>query len=162
MELRKELSVVRNSYEGIAREINQVELRDAATFFRIGSYCAGNVKIRAVFTQQDKQYVKSLRNGPDTDEEHIRQVEKMIFERNRSMEHDLEVYGDAVESLHKKYQNSHEVVTAAFDQVVEQKKLQRQEHEIGSVKLVLEHVRDFTQRDARKWRRDIIEKIIYE
>ena len=153
--LKGELRKIKNSHDSIARELYAIELRDAVSFFRIGSYTTGVIEntLRRLTIQED--YIKKYSNDPATTRINIQRAEKNLQRLQKSIEDHLETYGDTVESLNEKFRNSPDLVIAASEQVIAKKKLLNQERQIQAVKLMLKHVRQFRQRNPVLWRKDI-------
>jgi hypothetical protein len=153
--LKSELRNIKNSHDSIARELYAIELRDAASFFRIGSYAAVVTEntLRRLEIQED--YIKKYSNDSSSTRINVQRAEKNLQRLQKSIEQNLETYGDAVESLNEKHRNSPDLVDTASDQVVAKKRLLKQEKQIRAVKLVLKHVRQFTQRNPALWRKEI-------
>ncbi len=155
--LKGELRKIKNSHDSIARELYAIELRDAASFFRIGSYTAFATEnsLRRLVIQED--YIKKYSNDASSTRINVQRAEKNRQRLQKSIEQHLELYGDAVESLNEKYRNSPDIVNTASEQVIAKKRLLKQESQIRAVKLLLEHVRQFKQRNPALWRKDINE-----
>jgi hypothetical protein len=156
-ELKKELSIIKNSHDSIARELYAIEFKDATIFFRIGSYSAVATEnfIRRLEIQED--YIKKYSDDRSSTRINIQRAEKNRQRLQKSIEQNLETYGDAVESLNEKYRNSPDLVSLASEQVIAKKRLLKQEGQIRAVKLLHKHVRQFKQRNPVLWRKDINE-----
>jgi hypothetical protein len=154
-ELKRELTMIKNSHDSIARELYAIELKDATIFFRIGSYSAVATEnfLRRLEIQED--YIKKYSNDRSSTGINVHRAEKNLQQLQKSIEQNLETYGDAVESLNEKYNISPDLVISASDQVIAKKRLLRQEFQILAVKLLLKHVRQFKQRNPSVWRKDI-------
>jgi len=153
--LKSELGMIKNSHDNIARELYAIELKDAASFFRIGSDSAVVTEntLRRLEIQED--YIKKYSTDPSSTRINVQRAEKNRQRLQKSIEQNLEPYGDAVESLNEKYRNSPDLVNTASDQVIAKKRLLKQEKQIRAVRLLLDHVRRFKQRNPALWRKDI-------
>ena len=155
-ELKHELGIIKTSYDEIAREINEIELEDAMSFFRIGAYCADIVARQDEKLRAQETYLEKWRHEPNTEKSHISKMEKNVQDLKKAIELDLESYGDAITSLNGKYRNNPDLVISACNRTIEKKKLEKRANQITAVKLVLQHVKGFSQRDEVIWRKDII------
>jgi hypothetical protein len=156
-DLKSELRKIKSSHDSIVRELHAIELRDAASFFRIGAYAAVVTEntLRRLEIQED--YIKKYSSDTASTRINLQRAEKNLQRLKRNIEQNLETYGDAVESLNEKFRNAPDLVDSAADQVIAKKKLLKQEKQIQAVKLLKKHVRLFKQRDPALWRKELNE-----
>lgn len=155
-QIKKELDDIKNAQETIARKINEIEQRDALSFFRIGSFCADTVRLQLQRVPILEEVLQNMKKDPSSNPETVAKAEDNFRKMLKSVDKNLNSYGDAVESLHEKHVNTPGPVTAAYDQAVEKLKLEGETERIQAIELMRSHVEKFIQRVPAEWKTDLM------
>jgi hypothetical protein len=154
--IKKGLEEVKNAQGDMIRQINEIEQRDAVSFFRIGSFCAETVRLQLLRLPILDETLQGMKKDPSTKPEFITKAEDNFRKMLASIDKNLNTYGYAVESLHQKFINTPEPVLAAYRQVLEKQKMEGETERIQTTELMRAHVENFIQRNAEAWKSDLM------
>jgi hypothetical protein len=155
-QIKEGLDKVRKSQEEMVRQINEIEQRDALSFFRIGSFCADAVRLQLLRLPILEETLQNMKKDSSAKSESINKAEENFRKMLESIDKNLNTYGYAVESLHQKFINTPDPVLAAYNQVVEKQQLEGETERIQTTELMRRHVVNFVQRDAGAWKNDLM------
>lgn len=153
--VKRELSAIKGSYDGIARQIREIEQMDADSFFRIGSHVAHTVKLQLQKKALLEDFLADLRKEAAPEAEMIDKTNANLAQIEKAINENLNSYGYAIENLNKKFTNSPDLVKSSYDKVMEKLRLEGALDQIKTTACVFGHVQRFLQRNAEAWKADL-------